>query len=50
MTGFRDDGISCVMGAAAHGEPDKASLDRLRGRLQAYMAKKESAIINSKRP
>ncbi len=28
------------MGAAAHGEPDKASLDRLRGRLQAYMAKK----------
>jgi Fur family ferric uptake transcriptional regulator len=28
------------MGAAGHGEPDKASLDRLRARLQAYMAKK----------
>lgn len=28
------------MGASGHAEPDKASLDRLRARLSAYMAKK----------
>ena len=40
MTQFAVNGINCGMSAGGHGEPDKAALDRLRARLQSYMAKK----------
>lgn len=40
MTQFDANGINCGMSPAGNGETDKAALDRLRARLQSYMAKK----------